>query len=135
MPRINPSVIVHEIKTYPGVKPVRQKLFPFHPKKTATIKEEVEKLLKFDFIYLVPLTEWVSNIVLVTKKQGTILVCVDYQYLNNACPKDNYPTPFIDQIIDNYAGSIIFSFMDGFSRYNQIEILPVDQHKTTFIFP
>jgi hypothetical protein len=71
------------------------------------------------------LTEWVSNIVLVTKKQGTIHVCVDYRDLNKACPKDNYPTPFIDQIIDNCAGSVIFSFMDGFSGYNQIDILPV----------
>jgi hypothetical protein len=126
---------VHEIKTYPGVKPVRQKLRPVHPKKTATIKAEVEKLLKSGFIYPVPLTEWVSNIVLVTKKQGTIRVCVDYRDLNKACPKDNYPTPFIDQIIDNCVGSVIFSFMDGFSGYNQIDILPADQHKTTFIFP
>jgi hypothetical protein len=43
--------------------------------------------------------------------------------------------PFIDQIIDNCVGSVIFSFMDGFSGYNQIKILPTDQHKTTFIFP
>jgi hypothetical protein len=48
---------VHEIKTYPGVKPVRQKLRLIHPKKTATIKEEVEKLLKSGFIYHVPLTD------------------------------------------------------------------------------
>jgi hypothetical protein len=45
-----------------------------------------------------------------------------------------YYFPFIDQIIDNCARSVIFSFMDGFSGYNQIDILPVDQHKTTFIF-
>ena len=45
------------------------------------------------------------------------------------------PTPYIDQFIDNCVGSVILSFMDGFSGYNQIEILPVDQHKTTFIFP
>ena len=69
------------------------------------------------------------------RSQGTIRVCVDYHDLNKACPKDNYPTPFIDQIIDNCAGSMIFSFMDGFSGYNKIEILPVDQHKTAFIYP
>jgi hypothetical protein len=93
MPGIDPSIIVHEIKTYPGVKPVRQKLHPVHPKKTAAIKAEVEKLLKSGFIYPVPLTEWVSNIIMVAKKQGTIHVCVDYRDLNKACPKDNYPTP------------------------------------------
>jgi hypothetical protein len=81
------------------------------------------------------LTEWVSNLVPVAKKQGTIHVCVDYRDINKYCPKDNYPMPFIDQIIDNCAGSLIFSFMDGFSGYNQIEILPADQHKTTFICP
>jgi hypothetical protein len=43
--------------------------------------------------------------------------------------------PFIDQIIDNCVGSVIFSFMDSFYGYNQIDILPIDQHKTTFIFP
>ena len=69
------------------------------------------------------------------KKQGTIHICVDYQDLNRACPKDNYLTPFIDQMIDNCVGSVILSFMDGFSRYNQIDILPSDQHKTSFIFP
>jgi hypothetical protein len=103
--------------------------------KAAAIKGEVEKLLKAGFIYPIPLTDWVSNIVPVTKKQGTIRVCVDYRDLNRACPKDNYPTPFIDQIIDECAGSEIFSFMDGFSGYNQINIAPADQEKTTFICP
>ena len=80
------------------------------------------------------MTKWVSNVVLVNKKQGTIRVCIEFRDLNKAYPKDKFPTSHIDQIIDNCAGSVIFSFMDGFSGYNQIEILPFDQHKTTFIF-
>ena len=71
--------------------------------------------------------EWVSNIVPVNKKQGTIRVCIDFRYLNKTCPKDNFPNPHIDQIIENCTGSVIFSFMDGFSSYNQIDILPTDQ--------
>ena len=55
--------------------------------------------------------------------------------MNKACPKDNYPTSFIDQILDNCASDEIFSFMDGFSSYNQIQIKPEDHHKTTFICP
>jgi hypothetical protein len=55
--------------------------------------------------------------------------------LNKACPKDNFPTPFIDQIIDECVGCEFFSFMDGFLGYNQIQINPEDQHKTTFICP
>jgi hypothetical protein len=74
----------------------------------------VEKLLNADFIYPVPLSEWVSKPVLVNKKQGTICVCMEFHDLNKACPKDNFPTPFIDQILDECAGREIFSFMDRF---------------------
>ena len=132
---IHPSIIIHEIKTYPDAKPIHHKLRPMHLRKTTTIKAEVKKLLKDGFVYPVPLTEWVSNIVSIIKRQGTIHICVNYRDLNRTCPKDNYPTPFIDQIIDNCARSVIFSFMDGFSGYNQIDILPSDQHKTSFICP
>jgi hypothetical protein len=62
----------------------------------------------------------VSNLVLVNKNQGTIHVCIDFRDLNKAFPKDNFPTPFIDQILDECAGSEVFSFIDGFSGYNQI---------------
>jgi hypothetical protein len=101
----------------------------------AAIKLEVKKLLKASFIYPMALTDWVSNLVPIDKKQGTIRVCVDYRDINKACPKDNFPTPFVDQIVDDCAGSEIFSLMDGFSGYNQINIVPKDQHKTAFICP
>jgi len=68
IPGIDPSIIVHEIKTSPRVKPIRQKILPMHPRKTVVIKEEVEKLLKVGFIYPIPLIEWVSNIVPFMKK-------------------------------------------------------------------
>ena len=120
MPIIDPWIVKHKIKTYPNVKPVRQKLRDVNPKKAPVIKAEIEKLLKVGFIYPIPLTEWVSNPVAVNKKEGKIRVCTDFQDLNKVCPKENYPTPFIDQILDDCAGDEIFSFMDGFSKYNQI---------------
>jgi hypothetical protein len=132
---IDLDIVVHEINTYPGAKPVRQQILSVHPRKAVAIKLEVEKLLKADFIYPVALTDWVSNLVLINKKQGTIRMCVDYRDINKACPKDNFPTPFIDQIVDDCAGSEIFSLMDGFSGYNQINIIPADQHKPSFICP
>ena len=63
--------------------------------------------------------KWVSNPVPVDKKQGTIRVYTNFRDLNKSCSKDNYPTPFIDQIIDAWTGSEVFLFMDGFSRYNK----------------
>ena len=70
--------------------------------------------------------EWVSNPIPLDKKQGVIRICIDFCDLNRACPKDNFPTPFIDQILDECVGSEVFSFMEGFSRYNHIQIKPED---------
>ena len=59
-------------------------------------------------------------------------MCVDFKDLNKACPKDDFPLPYIDVVVDNTAGSALMSFMDGFSRYNQIKMAPKDKTKTTF---
>ena len=77
--------------------------------------------------------EWVSNPIIVEKNQGTICVFTDFHDLNKSCPKDNYPMSFIDHIIYACAGSEVFSFMEGFLRYNQIRIKLEDQDKMTFI--
>ena len=78
MPSIDPWIVEHEIKIYPNVKPVRQKLKVVNPRKAPAIKAEIEKLLNASFIYPVPLTEWVSNLVVVNKKDGKIRVCTDF---------------------------------------------------------
>jgi hypothetical protein len=101
MSGIDPEIAIHEIKTYPDAKPIRQHLRLVHPCKAAAIKLEVEKLIKAGFIYPVALIDWVSNLVPIDKKQGTIRVCVDYRDINKVCPKDNFPTPFVDQIVDD----------------------------------
>jgi hypothetical protein len=133
MSGIDPRIFEHEIRTYLDDKPIRQHLRAVNPRKAPAIKVEVEKLLNVGFIYPVPLTEWVSNLVHVDKKQGTIHVCMDFRDLNKACPKDKFPTPFIDQILDKCVGSEVFSFMDRFLGYNQIQIKLEDQHKMKFI--
>ena len=70
MPGIDPSIVVHEILTYPHVKSVRQQIHPVRPTKATTIKGEVEKLIKAGFIYPIPPTDWVSNIVPVMKNKA-----------------------------------------------------------------
>ena len=93
---IDSSIVVHEIKTYPTTRLVRHKLRQALPRKAAAIKSEFENILKARFIYPVPLIEWVSNIVHVNKKHGTIRVCIDFRDLNKACPKDNFLAPHIN---------------------------------------
>ena len=62
-------------------------------------------------------------------------MCVDYRELNQATLKDHFPLPFIDQVLDTLAGKNYFSFLDGFSGYNEIRIAPEEQEKTTFTCP
>ena len=77
--------------------------------------------------------EWVANIVLVSKKDDKVRMCVDYRDLNRTSPKDNVPLPYIDISVDNTTKNSLFSFMDGFSGYNQIRMAPEDREKTTFV--
>jgi hypothetical protein len=72
------------------------------------IKDDVEKLIKASFIYLVQLTEWVSKLVPINKKQDAIHMCMEFHDLNKDFLKDNFPTPFIDQIIDECVGCEAF---------------------------
>ena len=76
--------------------------------------------------------EWIANVVPVPKKNGKVRMCVDFRDLNKACPKDDFPLPHVDVLVDNTANSALISFMDGFSGYNQIKMAPKDMTKTTF---
>ena len=69
----------------------------------------------------------------VPKKDDKVRMCVDYRDLNRASPEDNFPLPHIDTSVDNTAKHSLFSFMDGFSDYNQIRMAPDDMKKTTFL--
>uniref|UniRef100_A0A2N9FAA7 Uncharacterized protein n=1 Tax=Fagus sylvatica TaxID=28930 RepID=A0A2N9FAA7_FAGSY len=85
------------------------------------------------FLSTVTYSDWVANIVPVPKKDGKVRMCVDYRDLNRASPKDNFPLPHIDTLVDNTATNAVFSFMDGFSGYNQIKMAEEDKSKTAFI--
>ena len=78
---------------------------------------EVGNLLKEGFIKEVKFLEWLANVEVVPKKGGKWQVCIDYPDLNEACLKDSFPLPLIDQIVDSTAGHRTLSFMDAFTRY------------------
>ena len=77
--------------------------------------------------------KWLANVVLVKKANRKWRMCVDFTNLNKDCPKDSFPLPRIDQLVDSTTGHKLLAFMDAFSGYNQIKMVKEDQEKTAFI--
>ena len=102
---------------------------------TLKIKEEVEKQYNARFLRVVNYLEWLANVVPVPKNDGKVRMCVDFRDLNNASPKDDFLLPHIDILVDNTAGHVLLSIMDGFLGYNQIKMAPKDMEKTSFTTP
>jgi hypothetical protein len=69
------------------------------------------------------------------QKEWEWWMCIDYTSLNKACPKDPFPLPLIDQVIDLTVGCELLSFLDAYSGYHQIPLAEADQPTTTFITP
>ena len=90
-------------------------------------------MLSIGFIKPIHEVTWLSPIVIVPKKNGKIKVCMDYRKSDAKTIFDPFPLPFTDTLLDAVAGNQIYSFLDGFSGYNQIKMAPEDEHKTTFI--
>ncbi|CAM8899016.1 unnamed protein product [Rhodiola kirilowii] len=150
---ISPSLCMHRINLDDDVKPSKEMLRRLNPKLSEVVFKEITKLRDAGIIYSVPDSEWVSPIHVVPKKGGLTVVkndkgelvptrtvngwrmCIDYRKLNKATKKDHFPIPFIDQMLERLAGHDYFCFLDGYSGFYQIPILPNDQGKTTFTCP
>ena len=135
IPGIDLELVAHSLNVELGTKPVVQPMRTFHPEVEAQITQDVKKLLATGFIKPIQHPWWLSNIVPVKKKNGQICCCLDFRNLNKACPKDEFLLPNMDLLIDSAAGHAMFSFMDGFSGYNQIFMSPKDAKKTAFRTP
>ena len=162
MPGIDPGLVAHSLNVEPGTRPVVQPMRTFHTEVEAQITQEVKKLLAAGFIKpiqhpqwlsnILPVKKknrqikccvdfrnlnkrWLSNILSVKKKNRQIKCCVDFRNLNKGCPKDEFPLSFMDLLTDSAAGHAMFSFMDGFSGYNQIRMSTKDDEKTVFRTP
>ncbi|KAL2236614.1 UNVERIFIED_CONTAM: Retrovirus-related Pol polyprotein from transposon [Sesamum indicum] len=130
---INPEVIVHRLNVDPSMRPVQQKKRTFGAEKNAIIEGEVNKLLKAGYVSEVQYTDWLANVVVVPKPGGKWRMCTDFTDLNKACPKDPYPLPRIDVLVDSTAGYRTFSMMDAYQGYHQIFMAPEDRIKTSFV--
>ncbi|GAU44606.1 hypothetical protein TSUD_240980 [Trifolium subterraneum] len=133
MPGIDESIITHKLAISPSAKPVCQRKRKVGEERRLAIDEEVAKLREADFIEEVKYPDWLANVVMVKKQNGKWRMCVDFTNLNKACPKDPYPLPSIDRLIDGASGYKTLSFMDAYSGYNQIKMNTLDAPHTAFM--
>ena len=133
MPGIDPDFLCHHLSMDATVRPVRQRRRKFNEERRLVVKEETQKLLSAGHIWEMQYHEWLANVVLVKKANEKWRMCVDFTDLNKACPKDSYPLPNIDALVDSASGCEMLSFLDAFSGYNQIKMHPRDEGKITFM--
>ena len=134
-PDADPAFACHNLNVDPLSRPIVQKGRRISPLHKETVCEEVSRLIDVGAIKEILYPTWLSNIVVVKKKNGKWRVYIDFTDLNKACPKDLFPLPKIDQLVDATSGHQRMSFLDAFQGYHQIAMNPTDQEKTTFITP
>ena len=98
-------------------------------------QSEVQKLLDAGVIREAQYPEWLANVVMVSKKNRSWIMCIDFTTLNKFCPKDEFPLPRIDTLVDAATGSEMLSMLDCFSGYHQIFMKKSDEEKTSFTTP
>ena len=126
---IDPIVITHKLNVNPSFKPVKHKRRSFAPERQKAINEEVSKLLQARAIQEVDYPDWLANIVLVKKANGKWGLCIDFTDVNRACPKDSFPLPRIDLIVNATFDHELLSFMVAFSSYKQIKMDPATKRR------
>jgi hypothetical protein len=136
MPGLDRSIVEHRLPIKHGFRPYKQPSRKIYKDEVlADVKKEVERLIEANFIRPCRYAEWISNIVLVYKKNGKNRVCIDFRDLNRATPIDGYLMPIADLLVDAAAGHKVISFMDGNAGYNQIFMAIEDISKTAFRCP
>ncbi|KAL0401375.1 UNVERIFIED_CONTAM: Pro-Pol polyprotein, partial [Sesamum latifolium] len=130
---IDPQVITHHLNIDPNCKPVKQKKRHFGPEKDKIIQAESKQVDGCRTYRRIQFPEWLSNVVLVPKPGGKWRMCIDFRDLNKACPKDFYPLPRIDQLVDSKSDCELLSMMDASQGYHQIMLAPKDRKKVSFI--
>ena len=90
-------------------------------------------MLEAGFIREVYYPDWLANVVMVKKANRKWRICMDFTDLNKACPKDSYPLPRVDVLVDSTTQHQLLSFVDTFLGYNQIKMDEADQEKTSFV--
>ena len=127
---IDPAVMCHHLNIDPTKKGARQKRRPISGERAEALQEEVDRLMKVGLVKESFYPTWLANPVLVEKPNGKWRTCIDFTNLNGACPKDSFPLPRIDQMVDSIAGHALLSFMGAYSGYNHIPMYEPDLEHT-----
>nr|GEY51029.1 reverse transcriptase domain-containing protein [Tanacetum cinerariifolium] len=126
------SVAEYRINIREGYSPVRQKKRGQAPERAKAIQAEVQKLVEAGIMIEVYYHDWLSNLAMVKKHNGSWRMCVDFTDLNKACPQDCYPLPEIDWKVESLCGYPFKCFLDAYKGYHQIQLAEPDKEKTTF---
>ena len=121
---MDPKFYQHQINIATNAESVQQRQYRMSLNYAARLNEEINKLLKIGFIRPVKRATWLSPIVVVPRKNGK---------LNVVTITDTFPLPFTDNVLDTITGHDMYSFLDGFNGYNQVQMHPDDEEKTLFV--
>jgi hypothetical protein len=112
------DVIQHRIELDTSIPHVHQIRYRLNPIYVTIIKQYIDKLLVVGFIKLVEVGTWLSSIIIMLKKNGKVIICVDLKKFNATTNKDPYPLPFTNEVINTIGGHEVYTFKNGFSRYH-----------------
>jgi hypothetical protein len=127
------KVCEHKIDLMVNAQLIKQKV-KMNPNYAFKVREDLDKLLNIEFIYIIETIQRLSPLVIVPKKNGKLFICVDYWKLKTQTKKDPFMLPFLDSIFHSMVRHKMYSFMDGYSNYNQAKMAKENKEKTTFNF-
>ncbi len=127
------SICEHKIELTTDACLIKQQPYRMNPNYAQRVREDFSKLLDAQFIFPNKITQWLSLLVIVLKKNGKLCICVGYRKLNSQTKNDPFPLPFLDSVLDIVAKHEMYSFMDGYNGYNQVKMAKKYKDKTSFI--
>jgi hypothetical protein len=124
------------IELLPKAKPIKKRPYKLAHKYKLGVQKEIKAMLIFNIIYPIDNSKWEIFMDMQPKKHDPkkLRICVDFRGLNKLIVTDPFPTPFVDEIINEFASQKCYSFTDRFFGYNKVPISKEDQEKTTIVF-
>jgi hypothetical protein len=120
------------IDLIPRTAPIAKRPYRMAPIELAELKLQIVDLQQKGYIHPSS-SPWGAPVLFVSKKDGSMRMCIDYRSLNEVTIKNKYPLPWIDDLFDQLQGAKYFSKIDLRSGYHQLRIKEADIQKTAFV--